>query len=181
MGKPRVNHHFFSSSVFMQIKVITCAKNVVQVLKWRHRWTRTCRKVMGRSCTITSNETKREVSENKWWIVWLISIAGVGFWLWSPDWNVCNWDRNLSLGWWSFPKMGTVTIWERDPNPSPSPCNENMFCIILCSHRVWNPNPSSAVEISHHWNYLLVELVNGRGLRFTYTWCSSPNWILIVQ
>ena len=21
-----------------------------------------------------------------------------GFGLWSPDWNVCNWDRDLSLG-----------------------------------------------------------------------------------
>ena len=40
-----------------------------------------------------------------------------GFRLWSPDWNVCKRDRDLSLGWRSFPKMGTVTIWERDPNP----------------------------------------------------------------
>ena len=24
-----------------------------------------------------------------------------------------------------------------------------MFCIILCSHRVWNLNPSPAVDISH--------------------------------
>ena len=50
--------------------------------------------------------------------------------------------------------MGTVTIWEKDPNLSLS---GNMFCTILCSHRVWNPNPSPnlnpipAVEISHHW------------------------------
>ena len=61
-------------------------------------------------------------------------------------------DGNLSLGWRCVPQMGTVTIWERDPNRSLSPCNRNMFCI--CSHRVWNPspnlNPSPAVEISHN-------------------------------
>ena len=25
-----------------------------------------------------------------------------------------------------------------------------MFCIILCSHRVWNRNPSPAVQMSHY-------------------------------
>ena len=65
-------------------------------------------------------------------------------------------DGNLSLRWWCVPKMGTVTIWERDPNQSLSPWNRNMFCIILCSRRVWNPspgpnlNPSPAVETSHN-------------------------------
>ena len=58
--------------------------------------------------------------------------------------------------WRSVPKMGTVTIWERDPNPSPNLCNRYMFCIILCSHRVWNPspnpNPSLAAEVSHKEN-----------------------------
>ena len=57
--------------------------------------------------------------------------------------------------------MGIVTIWERDPNlnlsPSLSLCSGNMFCIILCSHWVWNLspspnlNPSLAVEISHNY------------------------------
>ena len=62
----------------------------------------------------------------------------------------------LSLGRRSVPKMGTVTIWERDPNPNPSTslCSGNMSCISLCSHRVWNLslspnlNPSPSVEIS---------------------------------
>ena len=37
----------------------------------------------------------------------------------------------------------------------PAGCSGNKFCIILCSHNVWNPSlspnlyPSSAVEISH--------------------------------
>ena len=38
------------------------------------------------------------------------------FRLWSPDWNVCNRDRDLSLGQGSVPKMGTVPIWQRDLN-----------------------------------------------------------------
>ena len=28
----------------------------------------------------------------------------------------------------------------------------NMFCIILCSHRVWNPSLSPGVEMSHYIN-----------------------------
>ena len=71
-------------------------------------------------------------------------------------------DGDLSLGWRSVPEMDTVTIWERDPNPnlSPSPYSGNMSCIILCSHRVWNPstslnlNPSPALEISHKTHVL---------------------------
>ena len=34
----------------------------------------------------------------------------------SPDWNICNRDTDLSLEQRSIPKMGTVPIWERDPN-----------------------------------------------------------------
>ena len=54
----------------------------------------------------------------------LRSLLGLGFlyyaeishWfvsrLWSPDWNVWNRDGDLFPGQISFPKMGTVTIWE---------------------------------------------------------------------
>ena len=41
----------------------------------------------------------------------------------SPDSNVWNRDGDLSLGWRSIPKMGTVTIWEtlyRDLDPNPN-------------------------------------------------------------
>ena len=63
-----------------------------------------------------------------------------------PDWNVCNRDRNLSLKWiqYQFRKGIWIWIW----------VSGNMFCIILCSHRIWNPslspnlNPSLAVEIT---------------------------------
>ena len=64
------------------------------------------------------------------------------------------WLKCMQQGWGSVPKMGTVTIWERDLNLSPH--SGNIFCIILCSHRYWNPspspnlNPSPAVEISHY-------------------------------
>ena len=56
--------------------------------------------------------------------------------------------------------MSTITIWERDLNPNLSLSSNlhsgNMFCIILCSHRVWhknpspNLNPSPAVEMNHY-------------------------------
>ena len=41
----------------------------------------------------------------------------------SPDSNVCNRDRDLSLACRSVPKMGTVAIWERDLNWDLNPCS----------------------------------------------------------
>ena len=45
----------------------------------------------------------------------------------------------------SISKMGTVTINDPDldRNQSPSSSNENSFCTVQCSHRVWSLNPVS--------------------------------------
>ena len=47
-----------------------------------------------------------------------------------------NLDTDIRL------KTGTLTIRDLDQNLSPSLCNENMFCIVQCSHCVWNLNSS---------------------------------------
>ena len=39
------------------------------------------------------------------------------------------------LGFLSYPELGSRDL-------SPSLCNVNVFCIVQCSYRVWNPNPS---------------------------------------
>ena len=57
----------------------------------------------------------------------------------------------MSLGWRSIPKMGTVTIWERDPNRS-----------VQWKHFLHNP--SLAVEISHN-NNNKAQLPREEGLR----------------
>ena len=62
-----------------------------------------------------------------------------------PNWNVYNWDRNLSFGQRSVPKKGTLTIWERDPNPnlSPSLSIGNMFWRRMHSSRMRTARSSS--------------------------------------
>ena len=52
---------------------------------------------------------------------WLLYMAGDGF--------------RYGLGFLSYTEIGSR-------NPSPSLCNGNMFCIVQCSHWVWNPNPN---------------------------------------
>ena len=74
-----------------------------------------------------------------------------------PWWNrmkICSWDRDLSLKWIKYPFGKGIQIWIW--------ASGNMFCIILCSHRVWNPsqslNPSPEVEISHNIAYFKRDL-----------------------
>ena len=73
------------------------------------------------------------------------------FGLWSHDLN----DKDLSLGWISIPRMGTVPIWGRGPKQSL--CSGNLFCVMLCSHSVWSPspnlNPIPVVEINHYTSW----------------------------
>ena len=52
-----------------------------------------------------------------------IYIAGDGLW------------DGLRAGFLSFTEIESRGL-------SPSLCNVNMFCIVQCSHRAWNPNPS---------------------------------------
>ena len=62
--------------------------------------------------------------------------------------EIYPWDRDPFLKWVQYPfrKGIWIRVW----------VSGNMFCTILCSHRVWNPslnpnlNPSLAVEISHY-------------------------------
>ena len=127
--------------------------------------------------------------------LWLISIAGLGFgfghgilyyaeffhWFGFRLW--CHRDGDLSWGWRSVPKMGPVTIWERDlnPNQSPSPCSENVFCIIACRHSIWNPSPnqnqSPAVEWSHKALWLIQTELMAHLHHWTRIWVLTQTWI----
>ena len=60
--------------------------------------------------------------------------------------NVCLWliyitRDGLGLGFPSFTEIGSR-------HPSLSLCNVNVFCIVQCRSRVWNPNPSLYPSVS---------------------------------
>ena len=61
----------------------------------------------------------------------LIEIYVVGM-------EICPWNRDLSLKWVQNPFRKGIQIQVR--------VSGNMFCIILCSHRVWNPSPNPYTE-----------------------------------
>ena len=52
------------------------------------------------SCTMQDFSTHSDSDSNP-----LIKMYGIGM-------EICPWDGDLSLGWRSVPKMGTVSIWE---------------------------------------------------------------------
>ena len=73
------------------------------------------------------------ITVNTWlklWALWLIYTAGYGL------------GYRLILGFLFYTEVGS-----RDP--SLSLCNVNLFCIVQCSHQVWNPNlyPSSSLSM----------------------------------
>ena len=61
-------------------------------------------------------------------------------------WYITLSDRNLDpdLGMDIHPKMGTVVTGDLSPDMdlNPSLCDVNMFCLVQCSHQVWNLNMS---------------------------------------
>ena len=71
--------------------------------------------------------------------------------------EICPWHRDLSLKWVHYPFGTGIQILV--------PVSGNMFCIILCSHRVCNPspnlNPAPVVEISYYSNHLAMKLREG--------------------
>ena len=89
--------------------------------------------------------------------------------------ETCPWNRDSSLKWVQCPFGKGIWIWIW--------VSGNMFCITLCSHRVWNPslspnlNPSPAVEISHkNRKFLwLVTPTNVRPINWPITLNSSKN------
>ena len=56
------------------------------------------------------------------------------------------WTRTLIPVWeqLSIPKMRTTAIGDVSPDRDQklSLCNVNMFCVVQCSHQLWNPNLS---------------------------------------
>ena len=65
--------------------------------------------------------------------------------------EICPWGRDPSLKWVQYRFGRGIRIWVW--------VSGNMFCTILCSHKVWNPNlnPSPAVEISHTGRARLIQ------------------------
>ena len=72
---------------------------------------------------------KTRHSRKKLLVVMLIYIADYGLWY------------GLGLGFLSFTEIGSRDL-------SPSLWNVNMFCIVQCSHQVWNMSPSPYPSLS---------------------------------
>ena len=167
--------HFteYSNHIRIRKRMRFCEKKIVR-LRCRNRWFTARNGCCNYFCTRNRKKFAFVANVNV-----LISIAGLGFrfglghrflyyagffhWfrfrLWSCDWNVCNRDGDLSLDWdrslkWvQYPFGKGIQIWIL--------VSGNMFCIILCSHRVWNPSlnlnrgpsPNLAMEISSIWDW----------------------------
>ena len=59
--------------------------------------------------------------------------------------KICPWDRDPSLKWAQYPFGKGIQILVQ--------VSANMFCIILCRHRVWNPSPNPDLNPeSGSWN-----------------------------
>ena len=121
----------------------------------------------------------------------LLYYAAISHWfrfrLWSPDWNVvklgrifvCPLDGDPSLKWAQYHSGNHPS---RDLDPDANQC-EN-FCIVQCTHQVWNPslnlspNRSPAMSISHY-ELLQVSRGNRKKNISLFTRTDQPLSILI--
>ena len=67
---------------------------------------------------------------------WLKHITGLGY------------GYRLKTGFLFCAEIGIRDLW-------PCLCNVSMFCIVQCSHRVWNPSPEMCLSLE--WTGLLVQ------------------------
>ena len=106
------------------------------------------------SCLMAHFHQRGRIRTHIWIPVLCRFFHWLGFGLWSLDLNIWNRHRDLSLGWRSVPKMGTVTIREtiRTGIWIWIQTSGNKLCIIKCNDRDWNPSPSPSllVEMSHY-------------------------------
>ena len=102
-------------------------------------------------------------------------------WNIASIWTECLWLKHIAeLGYGYGLGLGFMSHAEiRSIDLSPSLCNVNMFCIVQCSHRVWNPcqstypYPSLAMQLSHYRGTSLTVF----NLKFT----SHLNVVLLTQ